>query len=167
MYTLMPTAIDLIARRGRRIVSHACYVDVEPGERGYLLVLRGRDRAVGRSRRSPNDVLILSDDRGIPLPISIMMGDDRVEMERAGMEIIEFYSAAPSAPFSERINKLGACASAALSMAILVFGARTRMGSDCKPRNGWGLGSFHDMEAGVSNRRAATFSRARMLLKLS
>jgi hypothetical protein len=92
-----------------------------------------------------------------------MTSDDRGELEMAASELIAFYSAAPSVPFSERFNNLGSCGRAALPLAMTVFGAGTRMANNGKPRHGWKLGS---VRAESHRGKAEMLATARCLINV-
>jgi hypothetical protein len=159
--------LPVLARES--LAAHSLLIDVEriaPSEDGYILgrnpegitdaggdcwglVLRSNDKAiVGKSDNTENCPYIFNDRTGAPVPLPILIGDDRAELETAARECLDYYDVLPKTPMADRLAKVQSDAGqSALPLVIAVFGVGARRTIDAnsgaiKPRSSWHFGQW-------------------------
>jgi hypothetical protein len=141
------------------LAAHCLFIDVESvrdtdgNETGeFALVLRSRDKAViGKTDKPELCVHVFNDKTGAPVPMPIIVGDDKAELDSAAAQLIAFYSASPDTAIADRLALVTSdAAQSALPLAISIFGVRSRIEKipntegKTRLRNGWKFGAWND-----------------------
>lgn len=154
-FSTISAALDTMLAH-KSLAVHDCLIDCETLPDGlFAIVLRSRDKAVIGRTNTPDDCIYrLSDRAGAPVPFTVLTGDDKAQIDTAAQELRAFYAVKPDATFSARFNALGECARAALPFALALFGTSGRLDEKGKRRNGWALGTFHELSAAGAKAKA-------------